>query len=144
MWSLVGLIRDSFSSWTGIETRIPIESPPNALMAGREMLTAYEGGGTFFLVIERVIAPSPQVATWKEQAMDGSARGVCTMLVQHAGQTLSRCSSAMSTQEQIVCHRERSVRSDRGSAFAVSGWHRGRWRALRRYDDQEGTGSQHR
>lgn len=68
-----------------LETRPPQESAAEALVvAAREMLTAYQARGKFFLVIERVIETSPQVAARKEQMMEALAQDVRAKLIQRA------------------------------------------------------------
>jgi AcrR family transcriptional regulator len=69
-----------------LETRPSGESPADALLAAaREMLAAYEARGKFFLVIEGVIATSPQVAARKHDMMEGLARDVSAILNRRAG-----------------------------------------------------------
>jgi AcrR family transcriptional regulator len=69
-----------------LEARPLGESPPDALVAAaREMLAAYNARGKFFLVIERVVATSSQIAARKHDMMEVLARDVSAILVRRAG-----------------------------------------------------------
>jgi AcrR family transcriptional regulator len=68
----------------GVKTRLPTHTHPDALRAAaREMLAAYEKRAEFYLVIERVVAASPQVSARRQQMIESLTREISAMLTRH-------------------------------------------------------------
>ena len=67
----------------GVKVRLQTDCDFDALLlAARDMLIVYEGRKDFYLVIERVIAASPQVSARKQQMIESLTRDVSGMLAE--------------------------------------------------------------
>jgi AcrR family transcriptional regulator len=70
----------------GVKTRLAGESDREALLAAaRQMLTAYEARADFYLVIERIVAASPQVFARRQQMIERLTRDVSATLAARGG-----------------------------------------------------------